>query len=130
MEWDPELACGVELVDNEHKELFKMVDDLLEEGRTPESSEKALGFLSEYVVNHFAHEEALMEECNYPNTEEHKAEHERFVRALGELKRKYENSGGSNKVIIEINQTAIGWLFNHIKVVDQRFSTYYREHMA
>jgi len=131
MQWDPSLECGVEQVDNEHKELFRMVENLLDDtksGNTVEASAKALDFLSEYVINHFAHEEALMQKCNYPNADEHKNLHAVFVKALLELKKKYDDSSGSLSVAIEINHAAMSWLINHIKVIDMRFAKYYKKH--
>lgn len=129
MQWDPSLECGVELVDNEHKELFKMVGDLMQEskeGKSKEASGKALGFLGEYVVNHFAHEEALMRQCNYPYAEEHKQLHDTFVKTFHHLNEKFNKSNDSPAVIVEINHAAMSWLVNHIKVIDQRFTDYYK----
>ena len=132
MQWNQDLECGVERVDNEHRELFYMVERLLDDtkaGKTVESSAKALDFLGEYVVNHFLHEETLMQECNYPNADEHKSLHEKFVQTILELKKKYDKSGGQLSVAIEINHTAMSWLVNHIKVIDMRFIQYYKEHV-
>ena len=130
MQWDPALECGVEQIDNEHKELFRMVENLLEDakaGKTVESSETALDFLEKYVANHFAHEEALMRECDYPHAGEHKELHNNFVKVLLNLKKKYEENDGSLSVAIEINHAAMSWLINHIKVIDMRFTQYYLE---
>jgi len=125
MQWDSTLECGVELIDNEHKELFKMVGNLMRES-SKEMSGKALDFLGEYVVSHFAHEEKLMEQCNYPYVMEHKELHNRFIKTLHDLKKKFEESNGTQAVRTEIHYAALSWLVNHIKVIDQRFTDYYK----
>ena len=131
MQWDPDLECGVEQVDNEHREIFRMMECLFEGDAKDkdfiESSAKALDFLGVYVENHFRHEEALMEECNYPYTDEHKALHAKFVQTFLKLKKKNEQSGSSPSVAIEIKHAAMSWLVNHINVIDKRFTKYYRE---
>ena len=129
MDWDPALECGVQEVDNEHKELFHLVESLLNEaneGESAESSAKALEFLGKYVVKHFAHEEALMKKCKYPNTSEHEAAHNKFVRTFLDLKKKFEQTGGSHTTSVEINHAAMSWLVNHIKVIDLQFLEYYK----
>ena len=125
MQWDPVLECGVELVDNEHKELFKMVGNLMKES-SKETTLEVLAFLGEYVVNHFAHEEELMRQCSYPYAMEHKEQHDKFIDTFHNLKEKFEKNDGNRAVRTEIYHAAMGWLVNHIKVIDQRFTDYYK----
>ena len=132
MQWDPSLNCGVEKVDNEHKELFRIVGGLHKVAKTEKSFEQAkmvLDFLGKYVVEHFAHEEALMYSCNYPHTNEHKELHAKFVQTFLDLKKKFEESDDPVSVSTQIHYTAVSWLINHIKVIDMRFIRYYVEHM-
>lgn len=132
MQWDSSLECGVELIDNEHKELYKMVGNLMHGSKKDnfrEVSEKALDFLAQYVVNHFAHEEELMEKSNYPKMQEHAELHAKFVKTFIKLKEKFDNSSDSIAVATEIKHAAMSWLVNHIKVIDQRFTDYYRSNI-
>ena len=85
MQWDSALECGVEPVDSEHKELFKMVGNLMKES-SKETAEETLDFLGNYVVNHFAHEEELMGQCSYPRSE-------------GKIREKRWRAGGQNRNI-------------------------------
>ena len=129
MQWDTSLECGVDIVDNEHKGLFKMVCDLMQEskeGNAKEASGKALDFLGEYVVHHFAHEEALMRQCRYPYAGEHKNAHDKFINTFHALKEKFERSHDNLSATIEIKHAAMSWIINHIKVIDKRFTDYYK----
>ena len=133
MQWDKALECGVEPVDSEHRQLFQMVEDLLNSAKIEhdlDAPSKALAFLEDYVVTHFAHEEALMQRCAYPHAGEHAELHAKFTQALKDLKTKYELSNGSRNTIKEINHTAMSWLVNHIQVIDMRFTKYYLEHAS
>jgi hemerythrin-like metal-binding protein len=61
-EWSPQLAVGAEVIDAQHRELFHRVDRFvraLTEHAPAAETMHLLGFLGEYVVTHFADEEAL-----------------------------------------------------------------------
>ena len=53
IKWSPEYAIDVEIIDNQHKELFNAVNNLLEacsQGKGKEEAGKILQFLENYVV--------------------------------------------------------------------------------
>ena len=130
MLWDSSLNCGVEQVDNEHKELFRIAGELSKVAKTEKSIEKSrmvLEFLGNYVVEHFAHEEALMYSCNYPNTDEHEKLHKKFVQTFLDLKKKFNESGEPLSVSTQIHYATMSWLVNHIQIIDMRFVKYYIE---
>jgi len=131
MQWDPSLECGVELIDNEHRELVRLVGDLIQAAKNRkavESSKGALDFLGKYVTTHFEHEEIYMKKCSYPETSEHKRLHAEFVKTFLDLKKHYDENGENLAIALEINTVASNWLINHIKAVDKKFAQYYKEH--
>jgi len=78
--WTPDLAIGVEVIDEQHREVFAHVARFLstvESGRIEELLE-LLHFLGTYVEAHFRTEEDLMRESEYPDLGAHAKEHERF----------------------------------------------------
>ena len=131
MQWDSSLECGVELIDTEHKELVRLVGDLIEAGknrRSIEASTGALDFLGKYVTTHFQHEESYMLKCSYPETAQHKKLHADFVKTFLDLKKRHDENGGNLAIALEINSVASSWLINHIKMEDLKFAKYYRTH--
>jgi hemerythrin-like metal-binding protein len=72
--WTDDLSVGVELFDNEHKELVRLVNDLNQLIFVGDrfSNEKALAGLIEYTKTHFADEESIMVKYNYPDYKKHK----------------------------------------------------------
>ena len=91
-----------------------------------ETSVEVLDFLGEYVLNHFAHEEELIRQCIYPYTMEHKELYDKFINTFHTLKEKFEKNDSNRAVRIEVYHAAMSWLVNHIKVIDQRFTDYYK----
>ncbi|MFO0583472.1 MAG: bacteriohemerythrin [Anaeromyxobacter sp.] len=121
LQWDKSLAVGVKLIDEQHQELFRRVNTLLEsmlKNQGKAEIEKLLGFLAQYVVDHFAAEEKLMNQYKYPDLPKHKQAHVDFVKKFGELKAAFDKDGATPTVTIELNRFVGGWLREHIGRTD------------
>lgn len=121
MQWDDSLAVGVGLIDEQHKQLIKRLDDLARavgENQGPTAVASTLSFLSEYTNFHFAAEEALMLAQGYPTLDEHKAKHEEFRSVLRAMDVDFETDGASDFLAKQVNTFLITWLANHIRQVD------------
>lgn len=115
--WEEKLATGISQIDDQHKELFKRVNDLIEASRLPGSGERLaelFRFLDEYVREHFTFEEKLQRDVGYPRFAEHKKMHDGFASKLGDLKARYLAGGSSLSLRIEINDFVVNWLVHHI----------------
>ena len=62
--WKDSYRLGVDQIDTQHRELFRMTAELVSASKgtaTEEDCQKALGFLKDYVIRHFRDEEAYQE---------------------------------------------------------------------
>ncbi|MCL2200052.1 MAG: hemerythrin family protein [Defluviitaleaceae bacterium] len=136
--WNESYATGNEIVDNDHKEVFKLVQDVLSSSKLDRTDKvgKAINFLSYYVVNHFNNEEKLMDECTYPDAAAHKEEHRAFLEVATAMKEKFDNNGYSLgeftddnnlSLSMEINKNVVTWLSKHIMDSDRKLAEYYRD---
>jgi hemerythrin len=119
--WDRSLAVGVNVIDEQHQELFKRVNALLDAMLKQQAKgeiEPILRFLTSYVVEHFGAEERLMARYAYPGAATHKQQHAAFVERFGELKAQYDKSGPTSIVSISLNTFVCGWLRDHIRTTD------------
>lgn len=121
-----ELETGNALIDKEHRELFKAVNDLLDacgkgEGRS--SVQKTGAFLSNYVKNHFAHEEQLQVKNGYPGYTAHKAFHEKYKKDLNDVVAKIPLTGADISDLAALNNQ-IGVLVAHIKFEDKKLGQF------
>jgi len=126
-EWTDVLSVGVEIIDNQHKELFRRVDSLIyvmNNGKGEDDIKEIIKFLEEYVVEHFGTEESYMIKYNYPGYSLQKEQHEAFKKDFAELKRHYEINGVTLTLIIKIQQRVCDWLLNHIGQVDKEFGEF------
>jgi hemerythrin len=125
--WDPSLAIGVPEIDAQHAELFDRLDRLLEGARSGKSADEVgrlLGYLGEYVVEHFGAEEALMKARRYPGLADHQAEHERFSVEFSALLREYLADGATLLLIVRVNARVTAWLREHIYRTDRAFGAF------
>jgi hemerythrin len=119
--WDPSLAVGVKLIDDQHKELYAHVDALLRamlQGKGKSELEPLLGFLGKYVQEHFGAEEKLMERHAYPEMAEHKKQHVGFIQSFTQAKAQLEKTGPNPGIAIELNDFLSKWLRQHISRTD------------
>ena len=127
IEWNEKLATGNNDIDNQHKELFRRFGNLLDACNQKKGKEEVcnlLVFLGVYVRTHFAAEEELQQCHNYPGYQAHKAQHESFIKDLGNLEEQLKVEGATLPLVIQTNQTMISWLINHISVSDKEMATF------
>jgi hemerythrin len=120
--FDPVLLTGVDDIDEQHRELFARIGQLLEASRNRRSREEVvrlLEFLGHYVIDHFAAEERIMITAGYPNIDGHRAEHTQFVKELEILRHELKSEGPSNLFVIRVGNRVTEWLREHIYRTDR-----------
>jgi len=125
--WNAALEIGVEKVDEQHKQLFVALNDLIEainNGHAMEKVNSLLGFLGGYVVQHFSDEEEIMRDAGYPDLESHQKIHSDFVVYFGKISDRIENDGLNDELVIEIKKKLFDWLWNHIGKVDRKLGLF------
>lgn len=128
--WKPFLSVGVAVVDEDHKKLIKMINRLFGAALSSDPGQVLRGVLTEltdYVVFHFNREEEYMLLLNYPDYEEHKAEHQRLLEAVGRFTRNLD-SGLAMNLKDEIEMSLRDWLLSHILKQDMRLGPFLNEH--
>lgn len=119
-----DLETGNTLIDSQHRDLFKAVNDLMDscaQGRGRDMMAAKAKFLKEYVQKHFADEENLQKMTKYPNYTAHKLFHDNYKRQLEETEKKLIREGNSIAVLSSFNQV-VGVLINHIRTEDSKLA--------
>jgi hemerythrin len=125
-----DMKIGIEIIDTQHQELFDRFNELssLASENLKEEIQKTLGFLDNYVVQHFSDEEEIQKQCNYPLFEWHKEQHKAFVQTFQKLEADFIANGTTTTFIINLDNALVGWLKHHITSADVEFGKYYREY--
>jgi hemerythrin len=81
-EWKDELSIGVPEIDRDHQEGINLVSDLIEAivdmGRIEEIHDR-MQLILDHANRHFAREEELLRQWNYPDVDHHAREHEAII---------------------------------------------------
>ena len=128
MLWSKEYETGDLNVDREHREIFRLVQQVIDTKALIDKDAKikiALGFLSEYTVTHFANEEKIMIESDYPHYAEHKKIHDGFIKDVVVFVTRFKKEGASDAIYETIHQFIIRWLKEHITGEDKKMADYY-----
>ena len=125
MLWNASLETGIPRIDEQHKELFRQVDILMDRSQT-DRIPATLEFLGKYVVKHFNDEQVMHVSYKYPKAEAHKKLHADFIAKYKEMKSKFDTAGNKLSVAMEINRLCIRWLMEHIMGHDKDFANYYK----
>ena len=102
MAWDASLELGIELVDNQHRELVSVVEELIIASSEKDLSStfiNTLMFLEDYTLKHFADEEAYQVASDYPDYLYHKRLHEDLVQDLVCMKNDIDAQALNRRII-------------------------------
>ena len=121
----PEYYTGINMIDEEHKQLFKYADEayeLLHDEFIPDKYDRIdsiLEKLRDYTVKHFADEEQYMESINYKKIFTQKVQHQEFIEKLDEFMEQHNDEvEDQDEQITGILKYLTEWLINHILYVD------------
>jgi hemerythrin len=127
VEWDDRYSVGIPLIDDQHKELIRLTNELYK-GCLAGDKAARVYFMSavkgtvDYVKYHFSAEEKLLENAKYPEIADHKRQHESFVKQiLGDVQ---SYQGGKKFVPNVFVRDLRDWILSHIAVMDKRYAAY------
>lgn len=124
-----DLYTYVEEVDAQHQTLIDLANELASSlGKANRKDiKKKLDFLGDYTVEHFAFEERLQRESEYPGYGAHLKEHDSFLSDWVDMKLQFLEDGKSPKEMEQIiSEKVVAWVVNHIYNSDKQFAQHYR----
>ncbi len=123
LEWTDNLSVGVPSIDEQHKVLIRLLNELFDAtqaGRGRTVLGKVLKELADYTVYHFQYEETLFAQTGYGAAPDHLKEHHDMVRLVQALRQKHED-GASEILSEELLRFLRRWLEIHIMGSDQKY---------
>jgi hemerythrin len=127
MTWTEKLSVGVGVLDEDHKRLVGLVNELydaMQGGHGRDALGRILNSLIQYTKMHFAREENFFNQTAYPAAAAHHKEHEALTRQVLDVQQKYA-AGVTATLSLEVLQFLKNWLIQHIQGSDQK----YRPHL-
>lgn len=123
--WSKILSVGFEEIDEDHRKLVGIFNELnraVTVGESPEYLAATLEELINCTVWHFSHEERLMLKHRYEGMAEHKLAHGELIEAARELQGQLLQAGQgvADEQIVYLER----WLTAHILTTDQRLGAF------
>jgi len=125
IEWKPEYSVGIGSIDQQHRKLVGLINQLataVDYSTGKEFEQEALNELVDYTKTHFSYEEGLMETNGYPDFAAHKAQHQEMIRKVEEVLAEYakdpDTAMNNAKVYLQ------DWLIKHINGTDKQYSRF------
>ena len=124
--WNDSLSVNVAELDEQHKQLIRLINefcDAVTQKRSKEAQVILLGGLAAYTKTHFATEERYFARFGYPGAAAHRKEHDELVQQVADIRRRVEE--GRLVVSIEILNFLTRWLNEHILGSDKQYSAFF-----
>ncbi|HCL82259.1 MAG TPA: hemerythrin [Nitrospiraceae bacterium] len=120
--WNEKFSVNVKEIDEQHKKLFNMINDLddaINAHRTTQVLSKTLDDMINYTVTHFGIEENYMKDSDYPEFPEHKKAHDEFTFKVKRLQKDF--AAGREVFSLDVMNILKDWLSNHILFMDRKY---------
>jgi hemerythrin len=124
VKWEDKYSLGVESIDEQHKELFRIANriyELLKNEMILDKYDHIMEIIDElknYTVDHFKDEEEYMKSIGYKKFLSHKVAHTDFLDKMENIDvNKIDN--GHNEYLLSILDFVCVWLIEHIMKEDK-----------
>jgi hemerythrin len=127
--WNPAMSVGVRQLDEDHKKLIAMINELHDGMLAGHSNEVVGGVLRRlvsYTTDHFRREEEYFAQTRYPGAAAHKNEHEKLKKTVLAEIQKF--NAGTTGLGMETLNFLRDWLKHHIQESDKAYSTHLNQH--
>lgn len=127
IQWRDEFSVNHEIIDGQHKALVNTLAGLLDAmwaGKGKDELNKVIGFLVDYVEEHFHTEELYMAEIGYPALEPHREIHRRFIKNVTDFREELLKGNVSSDVAINVFFDTWDWLKKHILKEDKMYGEF------
>jgi len=121
IEWGDNLVLGVPIIDNQHKRLIELMNEL--DYACLHDADAVKDALSEFIectIHHFKTEEDLIEKHNYNSSPAHYHEHSKFLELIPVLEKLVRDKDISS--IIEHLNIIRPLLYYHIRSGDKKLA--------
>ena len=118
--WLEKYNTGIVEIDNQHRQIVDYLNQLGEARAigSVKGVRDVIAGIVDYTMSHFAFEEALMEQAEYPFAHAHKSVHETFIKRVGRFQERFD---AGEAISEELHDVLKRWLINHIQRDDAAY---------
>ncbi len=132
IEWNDGMSVGIPEVDEDHKRFATLINafnqSILDRMDASEIKKRLEQVIND-AAEHFAHEEQLFREWQYPDAEEHANKHVETIAAYKSVLEKFVSYDFASEWI-EAGQYVKDLLIGHLINEDMKYAEFYQKHLA
>lgn len=125
IEWSEEWSVGVHVLDEEHKRIIDVINELeliIPCKNTDERLTICMSKIAHYISKHFYHEEHILQANNYPDLKDHLIQHIYFKRAIADFHMMLLEQ--ERMVGFELLRFLRDWFVDHILREDKAYTPF------
>ncbi len=126
MEWKDEYEIGIIEIDEQHKHLFNLVNNLKKDMAGSLSNEEVLAEtlpkIVAYALEHFHYEEKVMKELHFTGIEKQRIQHQNLIKEIKEILNQMKWGRKYNP--IQLYNLLSQWLLEHFVVEDRKLKEF------
>ena len=129
VKWRKKYSVGVKTLDNQHRGLMRVLNELHAAAMQGKVGEVAGPLLSQVFCasrEHFSTEEGLMESTKYPGLAEHRAIHRKLITKVSEFLARHDE--GDITSYVQLLYFVRDWFRDHMTEEDQKYSAWMNDH--
>jgi hemerythrin len=129
MTWSSKYSVGVEALDNQHKALMNVLNELHAasmRGKVQDVAAPLMRQIISVASEHFAAEERLMESTGYPGLAGHRAKHRELAGKIAELVARHQK--GDTAVYVQLLYFVRDWQTRHMQTEDHEYVPWLSAH--
>lgn len=123
--WDPSYSVKVKRFDDDHQELFHIINQLYDgmmARKGQEVLQTVLTQLLHYSEQHFAGEELAMKSVGFPQLQAQIEQHRKFASKITDVMKRYQ--AGGLGISIDVLDFLTLWLKQHIVGMDKQYGDF------
>jgi hemerythrin len=129
MTWRDQYSVGIETLDNQHKAVLRILNEIHAASLRGKAQEVAGPLLSQLVSlasEHFSAEERLMESTKFPGLAEHRAKHREMAGRIADLASRHEKRDAA--VYLQLLYFVRDYQSKHMQNEDQEYARWLSAH--
>jgi len=128
--WSDTFSCGIKLIDNQHKSLVNLVNEMFnhvsgDEEQEREYFKRVIIEAVKYIKSHFATEEKIMIATKFSGYSNHKRAHDQFIATVASHISNF--TAKKRFSLYSFTNFLKNWVLSHIAVMDKQYFVYIRK---
>lgn len=133
IEWDDSYLIGIPEIDNQHKKLLSIANELYDASAGSDEEYKlkmshVLKSLVDYTEYHFTQEEKFMDRYEYPSTCVHKMAHDSFITEVYQHIKKISSENRQDGLLLY--SYMVNWVLTHIARADPVWASFVKQKLS